>query len=62
MKWLMEFKELYSVNCKVLYFVFRLFPFKSFYEENGFYVFKCKISKTWIQTIVTMLIEYIVQR
>ena len=36
MKWLMEFNELYSVNCKVLYFVLRLFPFKSFYEENGF--------------------------
>ena len=25
-----------NVNCKVLYFVLRLFPFKSFYEENGF--------------------------
>ena len=36
MKWLMEFNELYSVNCKVLYFVLRLFPFKSFYVENGF--------------------------
>ena len=36
MKWLMEFNELYSVNCEVLYFVLRLFPFKSFYEENGF--------------------------
>ena len=35
-KWLMEFNELYSVNCEVLYFVLRLFPFKSFYEENGF--------------------------
>ena len=44
MKWLMEFNELYSVNCEVLYFVLRLFPFKSFYEENGFYVFKCNIS------------------
>ena len=36
MKWLMEFNELYSVNCEVLYFVLRLFPIKSFYEENGF--------------------------
>ena len=36
MKWLMEFNELYSVNCKVLYFVLRLFPFKLIYEENGF--------------------------
>ena len=36
MKWLMEINEMYSVNCKVLYFVLRLFPFKSFYEENGF--------------------------
>ena len=36
LKWLMEFNELYSVNCEVLYFVLRLFPFKSFYEENGF--------------------------
>ena len=36
MKWLMEFNELYNVNCEVLYFVLRLFPFKSFYEENGF--------------------------
>ena len=35
MKWLMEFNELYSVKCEVLYFVLRLFPFKSFYEENG---------------------------
>ena len=39
MKWLMEFNELYSVNCKVLYFVLRLFPFKSFYEKNGFLCF-----------------------
>ena len=36
MKWLMEFNEQYSGNCEVLYFVLRLFPFKSFYEENGF--------------------------
>ena len=36
MKWLMEFNEQYSVNCEVLYFVLRLFPCKSFYEENGF--------------------------
>ena len=36
MKWLMEFNELYNVNCEVLYFVLRLYPFKSFYEENGF--------------------------
>ena len=36
MKWLMEFNEQYSVNCEVLYFVLRPFPFKSFYEENGF--------------------------
>ena len=36
MKWLMEFNELYNVNCEVLYFVLRLFPFKSFYKENGF--------------------------
>ena len=35
-KWLMEFNEQYSVNCEVLYFVLRLFPFKSFYEENCF--------------------------
>ena len=33
---LMEFNEMYSVNCEVLYLVLRLFPFKSFYEENGF--------------------------
>ena len=38
MKWLMEFNELYNVNCKVLYFVLRLFPFKSFYEENVFFM------------------------
>ena len=31
-----KFNELYNVNCEVLYFVLRLFPFKSFYEENGF--------------------------
>ena len=36
MKWLMEFNELYSVNCEVLYFVLRLFPFRSFCEEDGF--------------------------
>ena len=36
MKWLMEFNGLYSVNCEVLYFVLRLFPFNSFYEENDF--------------------------
>ena len=35
-KWLMGFNKQYSVNCEVLYFVLRLFPFKSFYEENGF--------------------------
>ena len=35
-KQLTEFNEQYSVNCEVLYFVLRLFPFKSFYEENGF--------------------------
>ena len=29
-------QSLYSVNCEVLYFVLRLFPFKSFYEENVF--------------------------
>ena len=40
----MEFNEQYSVNCEVLYFVLRLFPFKSSYEENVFYVFKCNIS------------------
>ena len=28
--------ELYNVNCEVLNFVLRLFPFKSFYEENAF--------------------------
>ena len=33
---LMEFNEQYTVNCEVLYFVLRLFPFMSFYEENGF--------------------------
>ena len=43
-KQLIEFNEQYSVNCEALYFVLRLFPFKSFYEENGFYVFKCNIS------------------
>ena len=42
-KQLMELNEQYSVNCEVLYFVLRLFPFESFYEENGFYVFKCNI-------------------
>ena len=36
MKWLMEFNELYDVNCEVLHFVLRIFPFKSFYKENGF--------------------------
>ena len=33
-----------------------------FMRRMVFYVFKCNISQTWIKTLVTMMIEYFVQR